>query len=335
MPVDVEIGTGGSVRVERVMIEPKEEQTFTFSADAEPRLVNFDYGGTVVKELKFDKSTDALAYQLVNDEDVLGRVWALGRLSERAKDKATDADRQRAIAALVAALAGDKFWGVRVESAGALKDFAGDAGARVALLAATKDADARVRARAVSLLAMLKDQTLAPVFQQLLGDQSYGVVHAAALVLGETKSAAAYDALTKLLDEPSWRDNVRASGLEGLAALGDRRAIDAGLRYAAPGNPENVRAAAVVLLGAVGAGDQRAFQAVSDALLKSVSPFRFGLAGAAGNALAELGDPRGVEVFEQARKGAANPRAEAFFGQMEQRLRQKAQQPGEQKSTSQ
>ncbi|HEX3557605.1 MAG TPA: M1 family aminopeptidase [Pyrinomonadaceae bacterium] len=336
MPVDVEIGTGGSVRVERVMIEPKEEQTFTFSADAEPQLVNFDYGGTTVKELKFDKTTDALAYQLANDEDVLGRVWALGQLSERAKDKATaDADRQRITSALAAALKGDKFWGVRLESAGALKDFAGDAATRVALLAATKDPNARVRARAVASLAMLKDQTLAPVFQQLSNDRSYGVVHAAAVALGETGSPAAYDSLVKLLGEASWHDSVRASGLEGLAALGDRRALDAALGYAADGNAENVRAAAIVLLGAVGGGDQRAFQAVSDALLKSVSPLRFQLAGAAGNALIQLGDQRGVEVFEQARKAAANPRTDAFFGQMEQRLKQKAQQPGEQKPPSQ
>ncbi|HYY95034.1 MAG TPA: hypothetical protein VE713_10985, partial [Pyrinomonadaceae bacterium] len=92
---------------------------------------------------------------------------------------------------------------------------------------------------------------------------------------------------------------------------------------------------AVALLGVVGGGDQRAFQAVSDALLKSVSPFRFQLAGAAGNALVELGDPRGVEVFEQARKAAASPRFDGLLNQMEQRLKEKAQQPAAQKSTSQ
>ena len=129
---------------------------------------------------------------------------------------------------------------------------------------------------------------------------------------------------------------MRASGLVGLAALGDRRALDAGLRYAAAGNSESVRAAAIALLGAVGVGDPRAFQAVSEALLKSASPFRFALAGAAGSALVELGDPRGVEVFEQARKVAAgNTRADAFLGQMEQRLKQKTQPTDAQKPASQ
>jgi HEAT repeat protein len=131
----------------------------------------------------------------------------------------------------------------------------------------------------------------------------------------------------KLLDVPSWRDNVRAAGLDGLAALGDKRALDVALRYAAAGNPENVRSSAIALLGSVGAGDQRAFQIVSDTLLKSVSPIRFQLAASAGNALVQLGDARGVEVFEQARKTAANPTADNFLGQMEQRLKEKAQQP--------
>jgi aminopeptidase N len=336
-PVDIEIVAGGAARVERVVVEPKEEQTFTFTVAAEPQLVNFDYGGTIIKELKFDKTTDALAYQLANDEDVLGRVWALGQLSARSKDKATnDSDRKRITSSIAAALAGDKFWGVRQESADALKDSASDAAARAALLAATKDANANVRAHAVSTLGATKDQTLAPVFQQLLDDRSYGVVRAAALALGATKSPAAYEPLSKLLDEPSWRDTVRVSGLAALAALGDRRALDAGLRYAAAGNSDSVRAAAIALTGVVGGGDARAFQVASEALLKSASPFRFALAGAAGGALVEIGDPRGVEVFEQARKAAAgNTRADAFFGQMEQRLKQKSQPPDTQKPASQ
>src|SRR3989440_1580902 len=336
-PVDIEIVAGGPARVERVVVEPKEEQTFTFTGAAEPQLVNFDYGGTIIKELKFDKNTDALAYQLANDEDVLGRVWALTQLSARAKDKATnESDRKRITSALAASLAGDKFWGVRQEAADALRDSAGDAAARAALLTATKDSNANVRAHALASLGAAKDQTLALVFQQLLNDRSYAVVRAAALALGATKSPAAYDPLSKLLDEPSWRDTVRTSGLAGLAALRDRRALHAGPRYAAAGNSESVRAAAIVLLGAVGGGDPRAFQALSEALLKSASPFRFTLAGAAGSALVELGDPRGIEVFEQARKVAAgNTRADAFLGQMEQRLKQKTQPTDAQKTPSQ
>src|SRR5215831_2143195 len=56
-PVDIEIGTAASTRVERVQIEPKEEQSFKFVVDSEPLLVGFDYNGTLIKELTFVKPT--------------------------------------------------------------------------------------------------------------------------------------------------------------------------------------------------------------------------------------------------------------------------------------
>ena len=40
-PVDIEIGTANSTRVERVQIEAKEEQTFKLAVDSEPLLVLF------------------------------------------------------------------------------------------------------------------------------------------------------------------------------------------------------------------------------------------------------------------------------------------------------
>ena len=65
------------------MIEPKEEQTFTFDVETAAHLVNFDYGSTLIKELKFEKKTDELIYQLTRDEDMTGRLWALDQLTHR------------------------------------------------------------------------------------------------------------------------------------------------------------------------------------------------------------------------------------------------------------
>ena len=50
-----------------------------------PKLINFDYEGTLIKELKFDKSMDELAFQTQNDKDALGRLWAMNQLSSRFK----------------------------------------------------------------------------------------------------------------------------------------------------------------------------------------------------------------------------------------------------------
>src|SRR4030095_6396580 len=67
-PAEIEIGTAAGTRIERVEIQPAMEQTFTFKADSKPLLVNFDYHGTLIKELEFNKTTEELTYQLSKDE---------------------------------------------------------------------------------------------------------------------------------------------------------------------------------------------------------------------------------------------------------------------------
>lgn len=323
-PIDVEIGTNGTTRIERVVIEPKEEQTFTFTVDAQPTLVNFDYGGTLIKELKFDKPTDELVYQLTKDEDVTGRLWAVNQLSKRLNDKeTTDAEKQKIGSALGTALTSDKFWGVRVDVATAAGGVP-SAELRAALLAATKDKDAHVRASSIIALAKSKDPTLASVYQPFLNDQSYATISAAANALGETKSPDAYDALVKLIDAPSWHDQIRAYGLSGLARLEDKRALELGIRYSSGGQPQ-VRAAALRLLGTVGKGDEHAFQIISQALLGAATRQNFTIAAAAADSLVKLGDPRGVEIFEQSVKNASTPQFQGFLKQFQQRLRQAAQ----------
>ena len=59
------------------------------------------------------------------------------------------------------------------------------------------------------------------------------------------------------MDQPSWRDTIRASGLNGLAALGDKRALELGIKYYVAGNPSGVRSAALSLLGSTGKDDPR------------------------------------------------------------------------------
>jgi len=324
-PVEIEIGTVSGARIERVMVEPKEEQSFSFQAETEPKLVNFDYGDTLIKELQFEKSTDALVYQLTSDEDVMGRMWALNQLSLKRQAVNIAATEKETIAkAISTSLTQDKFWGMRFEDAAALQDATGDA-VKSALLAAAKDKNPRVRARAIQSLRARKDPALVAVYQEALGDESYGVIRAAAEALGQTKDQTGYDALVKLVDTSSWRDNIRVSGLSGLAALGDKRSLDIAFKYSASGNSAQERAVAITLLGAVGKDDPRVFPIVSEALLKSTSPFNAALFGASGRALVALGDQRGLEVFEQASKRVSSPRAIPLMQQLEQQLKQKAQ----------
>jgi aminopeptidase N len=304
-PVEVEIGTSAGTRLERVQILPKKEQTFTFAVDSTPLLVNFDYRSTLIKEVQFEKTTEQLIYQLNQDDDVLGRVWALGQLAGRANTSVDEAQKHTIALELSKTIRGDKFWGVRFEAAAALVNLK-DASVRDALIAATADRDARVRARATISLASFKDPSLAGLYERLLNDQSYGVIRAAATALGATGSPGAYQALTRLLEVTSWRDNIKASALAGLGALGDKRALDLALRYAERGNSPQVRSAAISVLGDLGGGDPRAFQLVSDTAIKAFASGNSSLGITAAEALASLGDPRGLPVLDQIRQTASN-----------------------------
>lgn len=321
-PVDIEIATASSTRVERVQIEAKEDQTFKFVVESEPLLVGFDYGGTLIKEMTFVKTSGQLQYQLAHDQDVLGRIWALQQLAPRMGDeKIPSADRQSIIKSISDALTKDQFWGTRLEATVSLN---GRKEAKDALLAATKDTNARVRARAAAALAATKDPTLADAYQQLLNDQSYAVIRAAALALGQTQSPTAYDSLIKLIDAPSWRDTVRASALNGLAALGDKRALDLGLKYYVAGNPSAVRTAALAVLGAAGKDDPRVFPILSGTATDALEKRNFGLLFGAAEAMVSLGDERGLAVFQELGKktGTSRQIISAISG-FETRLRAK------------
>ncbi len=301
-PVDIEIATTANTRVERVQIEPKEEQVFRFSVDSEPSFVNFDYRGTLIKELIFEQDTGRSLHQLQEDQDVLGRLWALSQLSARMKDEKISANAKTSIVhALEDRVLNDKFWGVRFEAVSALH---GLKEAKDALLAAMKDKDARVRARAVTALAATKDSTFADAYTPLLNDQSYGVIRAAAVALAQTKNPAAYDALVKLIDQPSWRDTIRASSLQGLAVLGDKRAMELGFKYAAPPTRYDVRAAAFALIGSTGKDDPRSIPLLVAALNDGIDRRSFQFVASAGSALVALGDEHILAVFDEAIKRA-------------------------------
>jgi HEAT repeat protein len=218
---------------------------------------------------------------------------------------------------------------MRVEAAGALNGVPGDV-ARSALLAAAKDGNARVRARAINSLGASKDPALVNVYLEHLTDESYGTIREAARALGLTKSPVAYDALTKLIETPSWRESIKVSALNGLAALEDPRALDLGLRYAAAGNPETVRGAAISVLAATGRQDPRVFPLVTEAF-RWAAQNRSAMIFQAGEALVAINDKRGLAFFEQLRKEfGADANLMNFINNYEQRLRKGLEQPAAQ-----
>jgi aminopeptidase N len=334
--VDVEIDG----RVEQVWLEPKAENVFTFDAATKPQLVNFDYESTLIKELKFNKSTDELLYQFKNDKDVLGRVWAMNQLVPRFRSKDTnEADKAKILAALNQAITSEPLWLIKRDVIQAVAQPQGnpnaanatpanfDAATVVALTAATKDANSNVRAAAISGLGFLRDAKYADIFLAALNERSYGVIDAAAVSLARTGDSRAYDALVKLTANDSWRDRVRLSGLQGLAILGDKRAVDLGFKYMDKTYPANVRATALNVLAASGKGDARIYPLLLEGFKKSLENNNFQGVFSALQGFVRLADPRGQEAFDMAKdKFKAQANILGFVNQLEAQFKKAIEQ---------
>ncbi|MBA3632416.1 MAG: HEAT repeat domain-containing protein [Acidobacteria bacterium] len=317
--VDIEIDDN----VQRVWIEPKAENTFTFSSAAEPKLVNFDYEGTLLKELKFDKSVDELVYQMTNDKDILGRRWAMSELSKTAKNSQTSAtDKNKILAAFNAKIANDSSWLIRraaiaeisqIVSPQQMNPLAEKAAVKLdeatvqVLLKAAKDENSLVRADAIELLGATKDTKYTDLYLSALNDRSYSMIENAAVALGETKNAKAYDAFVKLTNTPSWKGRIAAAGFRGLAALEDKRGLEFALKTATDKTqPANVRGAALETIAATSKGDKRAFPLIFDSFKQALDANNFNGLSNSVQAIIKLADPRGQEAFDMLKEKFKN-----------------------------
>jgi aminopeptidase N len=289
MPVDIAITTTSGEHINRVWIDAKDKE-FTFNVDSKPLIVNFDRGNVLIKQVKFERPEEELAYQLLHDADVMGRVRAAVELKAR---KTTTA-----IPALSKAATADNFWAVRIEATRALAGLKNEA-ARPALIEAVNDKDSRIRREALRALGQYKDAKLADLFIRIINsDPSYFAVAEAARALSESGSPKAYEVLTAALQTPSWQDTILAGALSGLAMLNDPRAIDLALKYAAPGNRSSVRAAALQALAHAAKSNERAFQALAAGLKDRSLEVVFNTI----EALSNLGDPRAIPLLEELAK---------------------------------
>lgn len=305
----VEVEIDGTIH--RVWIDPKETNTFTFDSATEPKIVNFDYEGTLLKEMTFKKSADELLYQMANDKDVLGRRWAIGELDDLAK---TDpAVKAKFVDALIVSAEKDPFWRIRKAALVFIADVYSpepmpgqkrpaaklDPKVEALVLRLTKDKESLIRADAIKLLGETQDTKFLPQYLAALNDRSYGVIDQAAPALGATKDAKAYDALLKLVNAKSWHDRLLVAGLRGLEALGDKRGFDAAIAIANDNSRSSVvRATAATTAAATANGDPRAFDLLLTQFKAALAANDIqGLVVAAQGAI-KLGDPRGQQIFD-------------------------------------
>ncbi len=335
--VDVEIDG----KVTRVWLKPQADNTFSFDSATRPKLVNFDYQSMLLKEIRFDKSTDDLLYQMKNDSDVLGRRWAMAELEKKA---IAGTDKARIVDALLTSAEKDPFWRIRRAAVSVVANIFSpdpppgkervtpvleDATVKVMLRLAKQDKQSLIRSDAIRLLGETKDPKFADIYLDALNDRSYTVVDNAAFALGLTKDPRALDALTKLANTPSWRGRMAMAGIGGLAPLGDKRALDTVFKIASDTRvPINPRARALAAIGAFGKGDPRSYPFLLERFKAGLKDGSERTMFRAVQAIVQLGDPRGQEVFDMLKERYKDePNALKNIGEQEEQFKAAIKKP--------
>jgi aminopeptidase N len=266
-----------------------------------PTQVIFDPGDVLLKSIKLDKGGALWRRQLAAAElgvDRLLAARALGELPDPAN-----------VAALVAALEDDGFWGVRGAAARALGRTRRDE-ARDALIAAKGAAEPRVRrAVAAGLGEFTGDDTAALALAGWLraGEPSAFVEAELALALGRTRSPLALELLPPLVDRPSFQAVLASRAIEGLGKTGDERAFPLIRAAWRPEAPFPARRAVVAALAELARGTSLA-RAAREAIEERLRDADFRVRLEAAAALGRLGLPDALPAIRGALAGELDGR---------------------------
>ncbi|MGQ0712785.1 MAG: M1 family aminopeptidase [Gemmatimonadaceae bacterium] len=309
--VDVEVHTDSGV-VRQVVAVRGQRTTAAIPLPAPPRSIRWDAGDWLLDLADFPRPTEMLAFQLMHDADVLGRVEAIDALAPRAE---RESDARMAI---VAAARDDSLWMVRARAVTALGEIIGDDSAARVVVAATRDRDARVREAAAGALARAVRQPLAVdrLREMVRGERSGWVRAEAMRALVTADSAVALEVARDMLRRTEWRDLARVAALESLGRIrsAEARALIVGHlgEGARPG-----RVAAINALAAHATPADTSIARTLEPLLVDQDLF---IRSAVAAALGRTGVKASIAALEARRGVEEEPRVRAAIAQALRRL---------------
>ena len=246
VPIDVEITTATQRKTFPIEVS-QAAQSFTFPVDTAPRMVLFDKGDKILKQLDFKKTPVELIYQLAKAESVADRAdaaVALGNVK----------DNSAVVQALGDAAQHDPFWGVRIESLRSLGKIGGAESEQSVLHALNDNLNTDkpwVREAAVQQLGNFKEDAALPSKLTAIAasDKAYRVRAAALSSLADLKAPGAYDTLVTAANTDSPDNVIRNAAITGLGHLGDDRAVPLLLDWSSPGKDQRTRQVAMMAVG--------------------------------------------------------------------------------------
>jgi len=276
----------------QVEIERK-EHNFHFPSATAPKAVRFDPAHDVLKTVRHKRSREALETVLKHAPEAIGRAEAA---SELGKDGSA-----AAIVALRTAMLTDRFWGVQADAAAALGAIRTEA-AMTALIEGVAVAHPKARRAVVRALGEFRGrEAAASALIDLLkrGDPSYFVEAEAALALGRTRDARAFETLRSAMDRPSHHQVIATHALSGMAELREERAIGVAREMVSYGCPPRARVAAAGAIAKLAELGESRRAEILDLLLPLSDDPEFLMRLRIPGALEQIGDPRALAALRR------------------------------------
>jgi aminopeptidase N len=223
------------------------DTVYTIEAPAQPRLVLFDKGNWLLKDLKFQKSREEWFFQAEKAASPVDRLSALKTLTQ-----GSDSDD---VIPLFSRLAlQDPYWVVRSKALSALDDSFTQSDSmkqiiKTTCLAAARDPKSQVRSAAVAGLGARRGDDVVSALHAALKDSSYVVVASALRSLAKADSAHAEPILLAHLDMPSHNNGIANAALSMLGLVDSVRAVDVALQKVRYGEHPWTRYTALWVLG--------------------------------------------------------------------------------------
>jgi len=272
-------------------------------------------GGGTLARCRVTQEEAAWRTLLRRDTDPTGRIEAAEALAEWPASASAASELGRVAR-------NDAVHAVRAQAARSLAACSTPVGPRLEVLtAAAADPDARVREAAIEALGSLTRDVAAPLVAKVLAaDPSPYVRGAAAVALGKLHAPDAFETLRDLLKVRSHREVIQRSALDGLAALGDARALPyarAMLPYnSCRGDHHTMRKAALDLLVALAPDDPETHASVVEALDDGFHRMRGWAAEAAGKLKVRRAEARLRRMADTDPDGGAKGAAKAALDRL-------------------
>jgi aminopeptidase N len=278
---------------DRAVQVKEKEADFYFPLASAPDCVRLDPKYTLLAKVNFNVPAPMLNAQLADKEDVIGRLLAMEQLANR-RDKGT-------VAKLKQALNNDGFYGVRLEASRALASMHTDE-ALDALLASTKQSDARVRRQVIADLSVFyRDTAYETARRTLESEKNPEIVTAAIRELAGYAKPEVRASLLKFLDSKSYHNELGDAAISAMRSQDDPAYITPLLERLAQHEAEFTSrgfAQGLTALAYLARNEEKKGQ-VREFLLGQVNHKKRTVQLAALSALGRLGDPKALATVEK------------------------------------